>query len=184
MGAFLRVAFTLIAIMGTVLAPAMTLAQEPAKPATSAPAAEKPADVKKFDDWQVACGIPKGGSKKVCQAVQTLTSDKDGKRVMQIMVGYPDSNADPVAVFILPLGYLLQQGAKLSLDDKEIGALGAERCLQTGCLVPVILDKDMLAKFKAGTSGKVAVKVSKEQTIDLPVSLKGFSSAMAELKKG
>lgn len=181
MRAFLQFAIALNLTAGLLLTPPLTqaFAEEPAKSAD-----EKPADVKKFDDWQVACGTPKGGTKKVCQAIQTLTNDKDGKRVMQIMVGFPDSSADPVAVFILPLGYLLQQGAKLSLDGKEIGALGAERCLQTGCLVPVILDKDMLAKFKAGNSGKVVVNISKEQAVDLPVSLKGFSSALAELKKG
>jgi invasion protein IalB len=169
-------------------ASAPSLAQGAEKPAATAPApaadAEKPADTKKFDDWVVACGTPKDSPKKVCQAVQTLTNKEDGKRVMQIMVGYPDDGADAVAVFVLPLGYLLQAGGKFELDGKEIGVLGAERCVQTGCIVPLQLDKEMMAKFKAGTSGKIVVTIAKDRTIDLPVSLKGFSAALGELKKG
>lgn len=169
-------------------ASAPSQAQEATKPAPADPAvatdAEKPAETKKFDDWVVACGVPKDATKKVCQAVQTLTNKEDGKRVMQIMVGYPNEGAEPIAVFVLPLGYLLQAGGKFELDGKEIGVLGAERCVQTGCIVPLQLDKDMLAKFKAGTGGKIVVMIAKDRTIDLPVSLKGFSAALGELKKG
>ncbi len=180
----------LLAVAGLVLtmANAPALAQEAAKPAVGVPAeateAEKPAETKKFDDWVVACGIPKDAIKKVCQAVQTLTNKEDGKRVMQIMVGYPDETGEPIAVFVLPLGYLLQAGGKFELDGKEIGVLGAERCVQTGCIVPLKLDKEMLAKFKAGTNGKIVVMIAKDRSIDLPVSLKGFSAALGELKKG
>lgn len=179
---------TLFAGVAVVISTASvpSLAQGAANPAVTAPAAdaEKPAETKKFDDWVVACGTPKDSSKKVCQAVQTLTNKEDGKRVMQIMVGYPEKSQDAVAVFVLPLGYLLQAGGKFELDGKEIGVLGAERCIQTGCIVPLQLDKEMMAKFKAGTGGKIVVTIAKDRTIDLPVSLKGFSAALNELKKG
>jgi invasion protein IalB len=39
-------------------------------------------------------------------------------------------------------------------------------------------------KFKGGTAGKIVVTIAKDRTIDLPVSLKGFSAALNELKKG
>ncbi len=172
---------------GLTSAAAPAFAQEAAKPA-AAPAAvpdgEKPAETKKFDDWVVACGVPKEETKKVCQAVQTLTNKEDGKRVMQIMVGYPEGGTEAVAVFVLPLGYLLQSGGKFELDGKAIGVLGAERCVQSGCIVPLQLDKEILAKFKSGTGGKIVVTIAKDRTIDLPVSLKGFSAALGELKKG
>lgn len=178
-------ALGLLAGLGLAAAGAIApvYAQDAAKPAEAAPAGEKPAETKKFDDWVVACGIPKEKTKKVCQAVQTLTNKEDGKRVMQIMVGYPDGATDPVAVFVLPLGYLLQAGGKFELDGKDMGVLGAERCIQSGCIVPLALDAEMLAKFKSGTGGKIVVTIAKDRTIDLPVSLKGFSAALGELKK-
>lgn len=180
-----KFAFAVFAGLGLAMTGAgQSLAQEATKPAAEAPAAEKPAETKKFDDWVVACGQPKGETKKVCQAVQTLTNKDDGKRVMQIMVGYPEGAVDPVAVFVLPLGYLLQAGGKFELDGKEVGVLGAERCIQTGCIVPLGLNAEMLAKFKGGTGGKIVVTIAKDRTIDLPVSLKGFSAALGELKKG
>ncbi|HEX4890479.1 MAG TPA: invasion associated locus B family protein [Alphaproteobacteria bacterium] len=170
-----------LGVMG-MLAPVQ--AQDAAKPAAKNAAGEKPADTKKFEDWVVACGVPKEQTKKVCQAVQTLTNKEDGKRVMQIMVGYPDGAAEPVAVFVLPLGYLLQVGGKFELDGKEVGVLGAERCIQSGCIVPLELNAEMLAKFKGGTGGKIVVTIAKDRNVELPVSLKGFSAALAELKKG
>lgn len=180
--------FTLAVLAGlgfaVIGAASPVLAQEAAKPAAEEADAEKPAETKKFDDWVVACGTPKGQTKKVCQAVQTLTNKDDGKRVMQIMVGYPDGETDAMAVFVLPLGYLLQQGGKFELDGKEVGVLGAERCIQTGCIVPLQLDSAMLGKFKGGAGGKITVTIAKDRSIELPVSLKGFSAAFAELKKG
>lgn len=179
-------AIGLLAGLGLTVAGAFVpvYAQDATKPAAAMPDGEKSAETKKFDDWVVACGIPKEQTKKVCQAVQTLSNKEDGKRIMQIMVGYPDGAADPVAVFVLPLGYLLQAGGKFELDGKDMGVLGAERCIQSGCIVPLALDAEMLAKFKTGTSGKIAVTIDKDRVIDLPVSLKGFSAALGELKKG
>ncbi len=181
-----KLAFGMLAGLGLAVAGASApvFAKDAAKPAAPAPAEEKPAETKKFDDWVVACGIPKEQTKKVCQAVQTVTNKEDGKRVMQIMVGYPDGATEPVAIFVLPLGYLLQAGGKFELDGKEVGVLGAERCVQSGCIVPLPLNSEMLAKFKTGTGGKIVVTIAKDRTVDLPVSLKGFSAALGELKKG
>lgn len=180
--------FALFAAPGLAItgASAPVFAQDAAKsPApAAAPAAEKPAETKKFDDWVVACGKPKDSTKKVCQAVQTLSNKEDGKRVMQIMVGYPEDATDPVAVFVLPLGYLLQAGGKFELDGKEVAVLDTERCIQSGCLVPLQLNAEMLARFKTGAGGKISVTIAKDRTVDLPVSLKGFSAALSELKKG
>ncbi len=184
--------FALLTGLSLVLtaANAPVLAQAAQKPAETpaavpaAPADEKPAETKKFDDWVVACGQPKDTTKKVCQAVQTLTNREDGKRVMQIMIGYPEGAADPMAVFVLPLGYILQAGGKFELDGKELGVLVAERCIQTGCIAPLQMNADMLARFKSGKDGKIVISIAKDRNIDLPVSLKGFSAALGELKKG
>ncbi len=180
-----KFSMALMAGLGMVLAGAPVNAQEAApNPAEAAPEdAEKGVETKKFDDWVVACATPKDSPKKLCQAVQTLSNKENGKRVMQIMVGYPDEGAEPIAIFVLPLGYLLQAGSKFELDGKEIRVLAAERCIQTGCIVPLPLDKEMLAKFKGGTAGRIEVTIAKDRTMDLPVSLKGFSAALAELRK-
>ncbi|MSP43436.1 MAG: invasion associated locus B family protein [Alphaproteobacteria bacterium] len=182
----LRISIGLLAGLGMVLQAgfAPLYAADAVKPGAKTASGEKPAETKKFDDWVVACGIPEDQTKKVCQAVQTLTNKEDGKRVMQIMVGYPEGASDPVAIFVLPLGYLLQSGGKFELDGKDMGVLGAERCVQSGCIVPLGLGSEMLAKFKSGTGGKIVVTIARDKTVDLPVSLKGFSAALGELKKG
>lgn len=176
-----------LAIAGAALfltgAPVMAQDAAPAAPAAKEPA-EKMAETKRFDDWTVACGQPKGATTKVCQAVQVLSNKENGQRVMQILVGYPAGSTEPVAMFVLPLGHILQLGGKFELDGKEIGTLGAERCIQSGCIAPLPLNKEMLDKFKAGSAGKVSVTIAKDQIMELPISLKGFSAAFAELKKG
>lgn len=178
----------MLALSGLALAlPAAPAgAQTPAPatpPAAAAPPDEQPAETKRIGDWTVACIQPKDAPKKMCQAVQVLEEKDSGSRVMQILVGYADGSSEPLAMFILPLGYLLPPGAKVELDGQPIGALAAQRCTSKGCLAPLPLTADLLAKFKAGKAGKVGLSLGNDQVRDLPFSLKGFSAAFAELNK-
>lgn len=187
LGRFARGGLVAVAGIGIVLAGAPVFAQDaaaPAAPSAGADTAEAPSETKRFDDWTVACGQPKGAPKKFCRAVQVLSNKETGKQVMQILIQYPEGAQEPIAMFVLPLGILVKEGGKFELDNKKIGVLEVQRCIDSGCLAPLILDKEMLDKFKAGSAGNISVTVDKDRVIPLPLSLKGFSAAISELKKG
>ena len=153
---------------------------------TSAHAQEADAEaegVQRFKDWAVACPKSEDEGKKNCQAVQRLTVSESGKQVMQISVAYLDGQEDPVAIIILPLGMLLQTGALLTVDGEEIGRLGIQRCEPGGCIAPLVLDEKVLGIFKSGTKGQITVQNATGKDVPIPLSLSGFTAALAELKK-
>lgn len=146
----------------------------------TAPAAEN--NIQRFDDWAVACPEDKDGAKQPCQAVQRLTMSESGQQIMQISVAYLEGNDSPVAVFILPLGMLLQQGALLSVDGEEVGRIAIQRCEAGGCIAPLLLSDEVIAKFKAGSKGQIVVRNATGRELPIPVSLGGFTAALAALK--
>lgn len=162
-----------------------TLTLSPVLAQEKAPAAApKQPPGKHFQDWVVVCPTPGADGKKVCQAGQKVTIKESGKQLMQVLVGFPPDAKTPIAVFFLPLGVLLQQGAKLVVGETELGRLAIQRCEPNGCIAPLQLSDDILGKLRAGTTGKIVVTNAEGKTLDIPLSLKGFSSAFAELKKG
>lgn len=172
-----------VAVMAVTCFTLMTaplLAQDKA-PAVEA--AKKPPVQKQFQDWVVICQEPDKGGKKICQAAQKITIKESGKQLMQVLVGYPPDADKPIAVFFLPLGMLLPQGAKLIIGEVELGRLAIQRCEPNGCIAPLQLTDDIMGKLKTGTAGKVVVTNAEGKNLDIPLSLKGFSAAVTELKK-
>lgn len=164
------------------LAPAAT-----APPAASAPpaaVARKGPPPKQFQDWVVICPEPAANTTAVCQAAQKVTIKESGKQLMQVVVGFPAGDDKAIAVFFLPLGMLLPQGAKLVIGDVEIGRLAVQRCEPGGCIAPLQLTDDVLGKLTGSAAGKIVVTNAEGKNIDIPLSLKGFSAAYADLKKG
>lgn len=139
-------------------------------------------DVQRYKDWAVACPPDKEGVKQPCQAVQRLTMSESGQQVMQVSIAYLEDNEQPVAIFILPLGMLLQQGALLSVDEVEVGRLGVQRCEAGGCIAPLLLSDEVLGKFKAGSKAQITVRNAQGRELPIPLSLNGFTAAMAALK--
>lgn len=176
-----RIAFAAATCFTLMTAP--LLAQEAAAPAAPAPAAKKGPPPKQFQDWVVACQEATKDTKKICQAAQKITIKESGKQLMQVLVGYPPDADKPIAVFFLPLGMLLPQGAKLVIGEEELGRLAVQRCEPNGCIAPLQLTDEIMTKLKAGTAGKVVVTNAEGKNLDIPLSLKGFSAAFAELKK-
>lgn len=164
------------------LAPAATA--PPAAPAPSTTAAKKGPPPRQFQDWVVICPEPGADGKAICQAAQKVTIKESGKQLMQVVVGFPAGDDKAIAVFFLPLGMLLPQGAKLVIGDVEIGRLAVQRCEPGGCIAPLQLTDEVLSKLNSSPAGKIVVTNAEGKNIDIPLSLKGFSAAFADLKKG
>lgn len=177
--------FALALVMGFMLSAAPLKAQDKATAPAAAPAdGKKQPEPKRFDDWIVVCSDKGKDGKQMCQAAQKVTIKESGKQLMQVLVGYSPEATKPIAIFFLPLGMLLPKGAKLSIGDGEIGRLAVQRCEPSGCIAPMELTDEILTKFKAASTGKIMVTNAEGKEIDIPLSLKGFSAAFGELKKG
>lgn len=152
--------------------------------AFSALASEPESSVDTYGDWSVRCITTEAGA-KACDMYQQASDAKNGKRVLQSSIAYRAGAKAPMMVAALPLGVLLEPGASLSVDDKPwLKKTRFVRCEPAGCLLQVQLDKKTVARLKQGKKAHWTVNATDKQTLDIPFSLKGFSQAIAALKKG
>ena len=113
--------------------------------------------------------------------------DQNGNRVVLAVVGRLPNIDVPGLLILLPLGISLPPGTFLKIDQGEERRVPVERCESQGCRIELLLDDDLLARLKAGSRATVGFHVydgqGKRPRVDVPISLIGFSAALAEVMK-
>jgi invasion protein IalB len=133
-------------------------------------------------DWQVVCKPPPPGAKKeICALVQSVTAEdhnnigltvyfqrfSDGKRVLRVFA---------------PLGVLLPPGLGLKIDDKDVGHAPFVRCHNFACYAQVVVEDTLVEQLKKGKTAVFIIFQTEEAGIGIPISLAGFSQALAALQ--
>ena len=168
----------------------MSLALVLAAGATQAAVAE-PKDGQTFGDWAVKCpaaapakeGAAEPPAKPLCFLFQGVILTKDGKKqqIMKIVVGYRAAGGDPVVNITVPLGVFLPAGYLFQVDQGQPIRVNFETCLVDGCRGGFVLDKKYLATVQRGLKGTVVFEDRSRKKLGLPVSLIGFTAALAAL---
>lgn len=131
-------------------------------------------------DWQLRCDDTLGPGVDRCALMQSVTA-KDNKNV-GITIIIQKREGDKVLLRAqTPLGVLLPGGLGLRVDGKDMGRTIFLRCLPTGCLAEVPLDKKVMGSFRKGNKATFVIFESPEKGIGLPVSLKGFTAGYDDL---
>jgi invasion protein IalB len=137
-----------------------------------------------FKDWMVRCGRQSEQSPQVCQMEQQ-TTDKEGRTVMFVVVGEVPASSDLGLLIILPLGILLPAGVTLQIDSAAPVPLQVDRCERQGCRIEMLLEPDLLNRFKAGTKATVFFEAAdpqgERQRLGVPISLLGFTAALNQV---
>ena len=136
----------------------------------------------------VAAQAPEGGTVKaqhgdwqVCALVQSVTAEdrnnigltvyfqkfSDGKRVLRVFA---------------PLGVLLPPGLGLKIDDKDVGHAPFVRCHNFACYAQVVVEPPLIEQLKTGKTAVFIIFQTEEAGIGIPISLAGFSQALASLQ--
>lgn len=165
----------LVLLMTSVVLPRPAAAQETEKNS------EK--NITRFKDWAVICPDPDNEKVPGCEAILRVTVAETGQQILQVSIFKVAESEHPLGIVILPLGFLLPQGALLSVDGKEVGRLPIQRCEPVGCLAPLILNDEVKSFFKAGKAAEFKITNAQGQAVALPMSLSGFSAALAALDK-
>jgi invasion protein IalB len=142
-----------------------------------------PEDGKTYKDWVIRCETPTGEAAERCFIVQNLVLKDQNQRVLLVAITYTAGKPNPVAVLTLPLGISLPPGITLRIDGGEPHRFAIERCVANGCKVGFILTRALLARFKAGLKAEILVHDASRSPINLPVSLRGFTAALAAIKQ-
>lgn len=131
-----------------------------------------------FDDWQLNCA--EKGDVKQCSVSQELRTDK-GQVAAVINLSSVDGKT--VLEFGLPLMMDLTSAVSVSVDGDSAKIYPYNACNGRACFVIRKDDNDLVDAFKRGSQAQVISKAFSGQNVEMLVSLKGFSRALAELQK-
>jgi invasion protein IalB len=135
-----------------------------------------------FEDWQQRCVRTESGVDP-CQLYKLL-KDKDGNNVAEFTIfGLPAGSAGPAvagATFIAPLETLLTEGMRMKIDDGAAKAYPFTFCAEIGCVVRLGFTAEEVAQLKKGANATITIVpfVAPDQTVDLTLSLKGFTAGL------
>lgn len=135
-----------------------------------------------YDNWQVTCVVRKQAPQ--CALSQQQRQQQNNQLVLSVEFAPEQKDGAVTGNLVLPFGLLLQSGVTLQIDDKPVTpALGFRTCLPIGCIVPVTLDKAMIANARAGTVLKITATSSDgNKTVPLSVPLKGMGNGLDRMK--
>jgi invasion protein IalB len=168
-------AVALVALVAlTLTGPAV--AQEATQPAETVKAT--------YGAWDVVCVTEKPDQCRMRQIGETA----DGKKALVVHVGKlkdaktQDGKIIPAAIRITtPLGSILRAGVKIQIDSSEPQTGTFEVCLPSGCIVSDAISDEYLGKLMAGTVVKMSFNVLQQGTVNVDISLKGFTKAFNAL---
>ncbi|MBX9926245.1 MAG: invasion associated locus B family protein [Hyphomicrobiaceae bacterium] len=133
-------------------------------------------------DWQIVCKDPPPGAKgEVCALVQSVTAE-DRNNVGLTVYFQKFSNGTRVLRVFAPVGILLPPGLGLKIDEKDVGHAPFLRCQNFACYAQVVAEDTLIDRMKTGKTAVFVIFQTEEAGIGIPISLKGFSEALAALR--
>ena len=141
---------------------------------------ESPTYIKEeYGDWQLKC-FRSEAEEDPCQMYQLLTEDT-GNPIAEIsLFRLPEGQqAAAGATVVVPLGTLLTEDLKISVDDGRAKSYSYSFCSMIGCFARIGLTGEDVAAFKAGAEAQLQIVPAQapNQTVDIRVSLNGFTAA-------
>ncbi len=135
------------------------------------------------DDWLVKCGKPPGSKERICWVEQKVTSEDRPNVGLTVTYLKAAKKGDEGTLQVqAPLGVILPRHLGLKIDGKDVGNVPFLRCFASGCLARAQVPADLLNALQSGTTAVFIIFDTPEAGIGIPISLKGFSQAVAALK--
>ncbi|WP_168201265.1 invasion associated locus B family protein [Qingshengfaniella alkalisoli] len=132
-----------------------------------------------FTDWQLRC-VTLDEVEDPCEVHQTL-SDESGTRTAEINIfPLPDTAQVPAgATIVTPLNTLLPEGVSFTIGNAQGKRYPFTFCNQIGCVAQLGLTEAEVNNMKAGSEAHVQIvpMAAPDRTVDLQVSLSGFTAA-------
>ena len=134
-----------------------------------------------FGDWRVRCNSAIGAPSN-CHMFQNAIVQQTKQPILQAIVGYINDVPNPIGEITLPLGVYLLPGLTMQIDDGQIYEMGFEFCSSGGCRVRFSIDEKLLGSFKGGNKAEIAFFNPARKRVRVPISLKGFTAAIGQLR--
>lgn len=172
------------AVLGLTIGAAPAFAQEQAAP--EQPQLGQPRLAATHTDWQVLCTQLAEDQPESCEMYQLL-SDPSGAPMGEIsLVALPlGAEFAAGATVSTPLETFLPTGLGFRIGDAEEMRVEPFRvCTSVGCFVRMGLSADEVNSLKAGSSATIMIApyVAIDQTVEMTISLSGFTAAYNDLQ--
>ncbi len=143
-------------------------------------AEEKQAYIKEtHDDWSVRC-FPNEGGEDLCQMYQLLT-EAEGNPVAEFTLYRLEGagNIAAGATVAVPLGTLLTEEMKLSVDGGKAKSYAYSFCTMGGCFSRIGLTGPEIEALKKGAQAQIEIVPAQapDKTVTIDISLSGFTAA-------
>jgi len=143
-------------------------------------AQEEPTYIKEeFGDWQMKC-FRSEAEEDPCQMYQLLREDAGNPVAEFSLFRLPEgSQAVAGATIVVPLGTLLSEELKISVDGGKARVYPFRFCSMAGCFAQVGLTQAEIDAFKAGVEANLQIIPAQapNQKVNIKASLNGFTAA-------
>lgn len=136
-----------------------------------------------YGDWQLQCFRSEAGEDP-CQMYQLLR-EEGGNPVAEFSLFKLPSEGQAVAgaTIAVPLGTLLPQGLKISVDGGKAKSYNYSFCSMGGCFARIGFTEADIAAFRAGAAARLTLIPAQapDQVVEIEASLSGFTAAYNEV---
>ena len=132
-----------------------------------------------FGDWDLNC-FRSEAEQDPCQMFQLLREEAGNPIAEFSIFRLPgDAQATAGATVVVPLGTLLSEGLKISVDGGTAKSYMFRFCSLVGCYAQIGLTNEDIASFKAGKAATVQIVPAQapDQEVNIKMSLSGFTAA-------
>src|SRR6056297_1701422 len=141
---------------------------------------EDPTYIKEeYGDWQLKCFRTEAGEDP-CQMYQLLTEEAGNPIAEFSLFRLPEgSKAVAGATIVVPLGTLLTEELRISVDGGPAKTYTYSFCSMVGCFARIGLTQADINGFKAGVTANLQLVPAQapDQTLNIEASLSGFTAA-------
>lgn len=144
---------------------------------------QQPSYIKEtYGDWQLQCFRTEAGEDP-CQMYQLLR-EEGGNPVAEFSIFKLPSDGQAVAgaTIAVPLGTLLPQGLKISVDGGKAKSYNYSFCSMGGCFARIGFTQADINAFQAGAKARMTLVPAQapDQVVEIEASLSGFTAAYNE----
>lgn len=136
-----------------------------------------------YGDWQLQCFRSDAGEDP-CQMYQLLREDAGNPVAEFTIFKLPgDGQAVAGATIVVPLGTLLAEGVKMSVDGGTAKGYTYAFCSLVGCFARIGFTEADIANLRAGAGATLTIIPAQapDQTVVIKASLSGFTAAYNEV---
>lgn len=130
--------------------------------------------------WTVNCASTPQGLR--CQALQTVSVKKSRQRILTAAISISPKTKTPIMLFHLAHGIYLPTGVSLKVDTEKPAKIMVEFCNSKGCYARFPVAEAVLKSMKNGKAMEVGFQNLNKQTLNIQLSLKGFTAAYDKIK--